>query len=272
MSEEDVIKRTSSPSTTASLAEDFRRLGCRAGMVLLVHSSLSSIGWVVGGAAAVILALEEVVRPFGTIVMPTHSGDYSDPSGWVDPPVPESWWEGIRRSLPPFDPDLTPTRGMGRVPECFRGQEGVLRSRHPQFSFAAWGERSIEILTDHSYDFGLGDDGPLGRIYALEGWVLLLGVDHSRNTSLHLAEFRAHYPTKREVACSAPVLVEGHRRWKSYNEVNYDSSDFGRIGDAFEEHQKQQVLRGRIGQADSRLFPQRQCVDYAVGWIERHRR
>lgn len=272
MSEEEVIHQSSTPVTIDSLVRDLSALGVTAGMTVLVHSSLSSLGWVNGGAPAVVLAIEEVVRSYGTIVMPTHSGDLSDPSGWQNPPVPEAWWEEIRRSMPAYDPELTPTRGMGRIPECFRNQKEVLRSGHPAVSFAAWGEHSVDLLSDHSLDFGLGERSPLARIYDAGGWVLFLGTGHNVNTSLHLAEVRADYPSKQEVPCSAPVGVEGHRRWKSYREINYDSSDFPDIGRSFEAHFKQQVRIGKVGNAECRLFPQRLCVDYGVSWIERKRR
>jgi len=272
MSEEEVIRRTPAPITIASLCEDLTQLGVVPGMVVLVHSSLSSLGWVSGGAVSVVVALEEVLRTFGTLVMPTHSTNLSDPSGWMNPPVPEGWWDEIRASMPAFDPELTPTRGMGAVPECFRNQTNVLRSRHPQLSFAAWGEKSIQILSDHSLDFGLGEQSPLARIYDLEGWVLLLGVGHASNTSLHLAECRARYPGRQEIPCSSPVTIDGHRRWKGFTELNYDASDFEEIGRHFADHHKQAVRKGRVGLAQAQLFPQRRCIDYAVAWMERHRR
>lgn len=272
MSEEELIRNSRTPVTISTLVEALKKLGVEPGMTILVHSSMSSLGWVSGGAPAVVLAIEEVIRPYGTLVMPTHTGDLSDPSGWENPPVPESWWEIIRNSMPPFDPEFTPTRGMGHIPECFRNQSSVLRSTHPLYSFAAWGERSIEILSEHSLDFGLGEKSPLARIYDAEGWVLLLGAGHDSNTSLHLSEHRASYPGKKIVPCSSPVLVDGHRRWKSFQEIEYDSSDFAEIGSDFEDKYKQQVSIGKVGQAECRFFPQRLCVDYGVAWIERRRR
>lgn len=92
MSEEDAVKRTRGmPATVDSLTADLSSLGIAPGMVLLVHSSLSSLGWVSGGPVAVILALEQVLGPKGTLVMPALSGDLSDPARWKEPPVPQAW-------------------------------------------------------------------------------------------------------------------------------------------------------------------------------------
>jgi aminoglycoside 3-N-acetyltransferase len=272
--ERELIEATGKkgPVTVRSLSADLRALGVRPGMVLLVHCSLRSLGWVCGGAAAVILALERAVRSYGTLVMPAHSGDLSEPEAWRNPPVPRGWMREIRASMPPFDPDLTPSRGMSVVAELFRTLPDVVRSRHPQVSFAAWGAEAIMVATDHSLEYGLGESSPLARIYELDGWVLLLGVDHSVNTSLHLAEYRASYPGKAEVTCGAPMLVGGHRRWRRFNDIDISSADFLRLGRDFTRRHSAVVRAGRVGLARAQLFPQRACVDFAVRWMERHRR
>ncbi|TET50865.1 MAG: AAC(3) family N-acetyltransferase, partial [Actinomycetota bacterium] len=130
MSEKEVIKKSSRPQTVETLVRDLKNIGVREGMVLLVHSSLSSIGWTSGGAVAVILALEEVLGGEGTLIMPACSGDLSDPAKWENPPVPKDWCKTIRETMPAFDPELTPTRGVGTIPEVFRKQKGGLRSNH----------------------------------------------------------------------------------------------------------------------------------------------
>ncbi len=96
MPEPDAIERSRrGPVSVDMLVDDLQRLGVRAGMVLLVHSSLSSLGWVCGGPVAVVQALDEALGPEGTLVVPTHSSDLSDPAGWGAPAVPQTWWGEI---------------------------------------------------------------------------------------------------------------------------------------------------------------------------------
>ena len=95
------------PNTVQSLASQLGSLGVGPGQTLLVHSSLRALGWTCGGAQAVILGLLEAVGPQGTIVMPAHSGDFSDPGLWENPPVPADWQEGIRQSMPAWRADLS---------------------------------------------------------------------------------------------------------------------------------------------------------------------
>jgi len=186
MSEADVISNTDRPATVATLTHDLKALGVEAGSALLVHSSLSAIGWVSGGATGVIYALEEAVGNLGTLVMPAHSTDLTEPGRWSAPPVPEAWVDTIRETMPAYDPDITPTPGMGKIPECFRKQHGTLRSTHPHSSFSANGPLALSIVSNHELAFGLGESSPLARLYNVDARILLFGVGHGNNTSLHL--------------------------------------------------------------------------------------
>ncbi len=272
MPEGQVVRKTKTLSTVESLRDDFEALGIEKGMVLLVHSSLSALGWVCGGAVAVIIALQEVLGETGTLVMPTHSTDLSEPSQWKNPPVPESWWQTIRETMPAYDPHLTPTRSMGKIAETFRKQKDVLRSGHPQSSFCACGPQASYIINNHSLAYGMGESSPLARIYDLQGYVLLLGVEHSSNTSIHLAEYRANFPTKRIVREGAPISQASSRVWTTFEDIDVDASDFDRIGEDFLRSDAGKVVRqGKIGIADCQLIPQRAIVDFAVDWLAENR-
>lgn len=258
--------------TADMLAADFRRLGVQEGMTILLHSSFKSLGqWVAGGPVAVILALEQVLGEEGTLVMPTQSADLTDPSGWSRPPVPEAWWPGIREHMPAYDPALTPVRGMGIIPDCFRKQKGVRRSGHPVDSFAAWGKHRDAIIDGHGLEYAFGEQSPLARIYELGGSVLLLGVDHGNNTSLHLAEHRADYAGKQEVMAGAPMMVDGVRQWVEFKDYNWNSDDFAELGADFS-RETGRIVSGQVAASAAQLVPQREIVDYGVKWLEQHRR
>ena len=252
------------PRTRASLVADLHALGLKAGMTVLVHSSLSSLGWVCGGPVTVIEALIDVVTIRGTIVMPTFTDSCSEPAYWADIEVPPEWWPIIRATTPAFNPRISPSEGMGQIPETFRAWPGTLRSAHPASSFAAWGRHAAEIVTPHPLNFSLGEDSPLGRMYRLDSQVLFLGTGYANNTSFHLAEYRS--PAAREIVQGAAIVEHGQRVWQPYRDIELDPHDrFEAIGLAFEETHP--VLIGSVGSATARLFPQRAAVDFAVQWL-----
>jgi aminoglycoside 3-N-acetyltransferase len=134
------------PHTIDSLAKELAACGLAAGQTVVVHSSMSKIGgYIVGGAEGVIRALMKVLTEDGTLMMPTHTTENTDPANWRNPPVPESYWPVIREHAPAYDPRITKTRQMGVIPELFRTWPGVLRSAHPVGSFAAWGKHAHEL-------------------------------------------------------------------------------------------------------------------------------
>ena len=99
--------------TPASIARDLTALGVQPGMLLNVHSAMSKLGFVVGSAQTAVDGLLRALGPEGTLMMPSHSAQLSDPANWRNPPAPEGWWEQIRAEMPAYDARHTPTRIMG---------------------------------------------------------------------------------------------------------------------------------------------------------------
>lgn len=257
------------PHTARTLANDLRTLGLAEGDVVMMHSSMRSLGYVAGNTQAVVRALLEAIGPDGTLVVPTHTPENSDPADWRNPPVPEDWWPIIRSETPGFDPARTPSRWMGVIAEAVRTWPGARRTDHPQVSVAALGKQAAHITAEHPLEDAHGERSPLGRIYDAGGKVLLLGCGYSSNTSLHLAETRlANAP---QMTSSASVLrPDGSNEWVTWDEVDLFESDFDDIGAAFEATGA--VTVGRVGEATARLMSQRALVDFGVEWISSNRR
>ena len=268
MSELSIITNSDLPATVESLVEDLKRLGVSEGSLILVHSSLSSLGWVSGGEVAVVEALQQAVGSRGTIVMPSYSTQLSEPAHWENPPVPESWWPIIRETIPAYDPDTTPTRGMGAISEYFRRLPGTVRGTHPQLSFAARGPLADEIVHPHALESWLDKSSPLGRIYAHDGSVLLLGVDHDRNTSLHLAEHKFFSESASRIRNGSSLMIDGQRQWVEFDEPDIPEADFCEIGRSFRLSNDGAVTVGKVALAGAQLMSQRKLVDFATRWFE----
>ena len=268
MGEKSVIESTKNINTVDTIYKDLLNMGIKEGDILLVHSSLSSIGWICGSAQAVIMALQKAIGENGTLVMPAHSGENSDPAQWMNPPVPKEWIEQIYENMPAFDVNLTPTRGMGKIAELFRSQPKVHRSNHPQVSFAAWGKWAEDITKNHQLTPQLGMESPIGKMYALNAKILLLGVGYDSCTSFHLAETLCDKMPRKNTG--AAIIEDNKRVWKWFEDFDYNSDeDFERLGNAYEEANK--VKTGKIGNAECKLLDMKAGVDFAKEWLENNR-
>ncbi len=257
------IAAADAPRTRASLLADLQTLDVQPGMTLMVHASLSKLGWVAGGPVAVILALMDAVGEGGTLAMPSFSGDLTEPSYWQHPPVPKGWHQIIRDETPAFDVALTPTRMMGRVSDTFRTWPGTFRSNHPHVSVCARGPLARQIVGDHGLEDSMGEGSPFARLYDAGAYVLQLGTD--RNSCLHLAEHRSG--TRGRVTQGAPIVEDGERVWKVFDDLDYDDDSFPPVKAAFESSGAVRV--GQVGSAVSRLMPVRALVDFAAEWFRR---
>ncbi len=268
MSEMDVINKSNKPYTKQDIIRDLKTLGVKKGDCLLVHSSLSKLGWIVGGAVTIVEALVEVVGDTGTLVMPCFSGDNSDPKNWQNPPVPLGWLDVIKENMPAFDPALTPTRGMGVIVNTFRYYPDTLRSNHPQVSFVARGKDAKRLLDNHQLTPGFGKESPLYRLYEKNAKVLLLGVGYENCTCMHLGETWLENPTFESTGAS--VLIDNKATWVSFQEIAYNDEDFKKIGEAYEKTCV--VTKGNIGQGVSRLLEIKSITDFAYEWMKENRK
>lgn len=247
-----------------------QQVGVKKGQTILVHTSLSALGFVCGGAEIVIEALQEAVCSEGTLIMPTQSWKNLDPTAGVHWNEPEAWWQIIRDNWPAYNKDITPTNTMGAVAEMFRNWPGTLRSDHPARSVAANGPQAEYLTENHDLSNIFGEGSPIGKLYELDGYVLLIGVGYDKNTSLHLADVRANYPGKHEDVEHSAIMENGRRVWKAYSTLHVDGEDFLQIGEAFE--RECHVGKAPLGNGTITLMKQRELVDFAVKWIEENRK
>ncbi len=250
------------PVTRQGLAAAFGKAGVQAGDIVCLHASMASLGNVIGGARTVVEALLDAVGDSGTMMMPTYSGDLSDPGEWRHPPIPAETIDEVRAAVPAYDQARTPTRGMGVVAEYFRTYPGVRRSPHPQSSFAALGARAEDLVTEHPYSGRFGPDSPLGKLNALSGKVLLVGAPWDTVSLFHMTQ---HFMADRVIVRkSSPVEDRGIRAWVDYEDIEYPTHWF--IDGVTFLLSEGLAVEERVFGAQTVLFPAAEAVDAIVKW------
>jgi aminoglycoside N3'-acetyltransferase len=207
--------------TKIDIVAGLKELGIKAGMGLMVHSSLAGFGYVEGGAETVIHALMEVLTPEGTLLMPSfnHAEPFLEDGSGL------------------FDPQKTPTRN-GKIPDTFWRMPGVHRSLNPTHPFAAWGKNAIHYTKFHHRTLTMGPGSPLGLLYKDGGSCLLIGVYYSSNTFHHFVEESTGAPCLGQRTEAYPVILpDGHivegRTW-GWRENDCPFTDGNRYYDIME--------------------------------------
>jgi aminoglycoside N3'-acetyltransferase len=227
----------------ADVVGQLRDLGVAAGDVLLVHTSFRAVRPVEGGPRGLIEALGRAIGATGTLVMPSWTGDDDRP----------------------FDPETTPADAdLGVVADTFWRLPGVRRGPHP-FAFAARGRQAAAILADPFVLPPHQRDSPVGRVLDCDGRILLLGVDHDANTTLHLAELLAGVPYRRKKHIT--VLRDGMTTRIDYLENDHCCQLFRRAGDWVT--RRGQQSEGPVGHAPAKLMRSRDLVDTVLPHLER---
>lgn len=256
------MARRNQPVTRHDLSSVLDDLDIRPGTVVLAHAALSRLGWIVGGTQSVLSVLLDQLSSDGTLVMPGFSSQLSDPAEWTAPPIPEGWVNAVRAAMPIFDKEMTPTHGIGRLPETFRAMTDTLRSGHPIDSFLANGVQADVICAAQPVDQGLGQSGSLGHLVRLDADVLFLGTDWETCTAFHLADYRDN--ALWETVRFPQKISAGQTRWHIVRDVNHDIDDFPAIGAAFE--RTGMVRRSLRLAAPCRAFRIRDAVRFAKDW------
>lgn len=219
------------------LTEQLFALGVKPGGALLAHTAFSKVTPVESGPRGLIAALQAAVGLHGTLAMPSMSDDDDHP----------------------FDPRRTACHGMGVVADTFWRLSGVFRSESPH-AFAAIGPSAAEITAPHPVDVPHGLDSPVGRIYELDGQVLLLGIGHDANTTIHLAENMAGVRYRRPKY--ATILKDGQPARYDYSEIDHCCQKFDLMDEWLEAEELER--RGIVGHAEARLARSRDIVEVAL--------
>jgi aminoglycoside 3-N-acetyltransferase len=228
--------------SVSDVTGQLRALGVERGALLLVHTSFRAVGPIADGPAGLIRALRDALGEEGTLVMPSMTGGESV-----------------------FDPKSTPVDGMGITAETFWRQPSVVRSTHPSGSFAAAGPLASRICAPQPLSPPHGPDSPPGRVHELGGQILLLGVTHSENTTLHVAEAIARVPYS--VSHPTVVVIDGIVCSVPVAETDHCCRGFRLAGQWLRDRGLQR--EGRVGNAEARLCASRDVVAVAVEHLAR---
>lgn len=139
-------------------------LGLKPGDKLNMHSSLSSFGHLDGGTKTLISVIEEIITQEGLLMMPTFT-----------------------YGREPFSIEKTPSQ-TGKVTEIFRQMPDVIRSEHPTHSFAIWGREKEKFASGHRTESAFEKNSPLYKLVEANGKILFVGVDHTANSLIHVAQ------------------------------------------------------------------------------------
>jgi len=231
--------------TKEKLVEDFKRIGIQSGDSILVHSSLSKIGFVSGGAKTIVDALFEVVGEAGTLLFPSFSAKGRNKTHLEEYPF--------------FDIKNTPSQ-MGIITEYFRKLEGVKRSFHPTDAVCAKGALA-EFYTNTHYNqlTPYNEFSPFRKLCDKKGKILMLGTTlNGALTNFHTLEDAVDfkYPVYDDKIFTVKMIdekgEESFVKTKVHNPVYSAKRDGDTIKPLFE---KEGVLvNGMIGEAKSMLI------------------
>jgi aminoglycoside 3-N-acetyltransferase len=249
-------KRENARVTKEDIKKGLKRLGLKRGDVVGVHSSLSSFGYVEGGADAVIDALLETVGKEGTIVMPTYSANREDVErSEREVELGVTW----KSRILPYDAKKTPCT-TGRIPETFRKRTNAVRSLDPAHSLAAIGPKANELIKDWD------------KLLEADGYILLLGVDLAVCSAMHLAERQVQMPQHILEKVEPPRELLGKYGedlgWPEWDIGFGPYPDFAKMEEPCREHGIMKTVK--IGEATIRFLRLRELIDLYAEYLRKN--
>jgi aminoglycoside 3-N-acetyltransferase len=236
--------------TQADLVDQIRQLGIKSGDVLELHVSMKAIGFVLGGANALLEAFLEVLSHEGTLVMAAQAWDNSEPAYFEHPPIAIDLYEQLRQNHPVFQGKHEDIHKMGALAQVMQRRTNAYVSNHPQVAIMAIGKHAKWITQNHDLSSMFSPESPLGKLRELKAKVLLIGVDYDVCTAMHLGE---HLSQVRPIGIQgARVVVGQHSEWVKFLSYIYDSDAFKAIGISMEVNGL--VKMGDLGQTTTKLL------------------
>ncbi|MBI9049590.1 MAG: AAC(3) family N-acetyltransferase [Anaerolineaceae bacterium] len=220
---------------------------------VIVHSSLSAIGRIQGAADTVIGAL---LNRFNSIMMPafTYQTMIVPETGPEDNGIRYASSTDLNRMAIPFNDDLPVDKLMGITAAALQKYPLAYRSKHPILSFSG-----VHVEPGLSAQTLEAPFMPIEWLWKQNGWVLLMGVDHTVNTSLHLAE---------KIAGRS-----GFTRWAMQNEKIVTCMHFPGCSNGFNE--AGESLEGisthaTLGEGQLTVLPLQAMVEIITLYLQKH--
>lgn len=253
--------------TERQVAANLQHLGVRAGMAVLVHATPQAIGPMEAGSATLLHALLQVLGPEGTVLVPAFTPAHRDPAERAGRLTPTGEAERLRATVPLCDGHTAPAdpQPPGEFPEIVQKHPQARRSTHPILSFVAIGAQADFLTRQAPFHYPLGSESPLARLHQLNGYVLLIGTDHTANVSLHLSEIWANVPYIHRYA----TVRTGEATWTRMQGSPECRRGFARIEPLL---RQSRILReGPVGDAKAQLMAQQQLVSMGVALLQGER-
>ncbi len=257
----DIINNSEFPITKDHLLSEFTKLGINSDDIVMVHTSVSSFGYIVNGAYDIIDALREIVSD-GIVIVPGHTTENSRVEEWQRPPVPKEWHDTIKRCIRPTNRDTEPT-GIGAVPRVFSRYNDIYRTEHPFVSLMYYGTDIPEQLKNQPLDKPHSYNGPFGYLYENNVKLLMLGTEYDNLTFMHLACNINNGP----YTVVESNIYDGNSIKRISFDIEDDDTDlFNIIGNKFEEDKPESIKIRKIGNATCKLINGKEIVDYTLNY------